>query len=110
MSVGKACDDEDIDFATFDKNEARLYKSGKLIATAQRSDGLHELHTQRPDGLYESHQPDKPFESHVATQVPIRIWHERLAHLPIPAIVELVKDQAANGIATQPSKYDLTTA
>ena len=49
-----------------------------------------------------------PHESNIAAEVPIRIWHQRLAHLPVPEIVEMVNEQAAIGITTHSSKHDKT--
>lgn len=43
LSVGKFCEEGDLDKAVFDKDGCKLYKNGRVIATAIKVNGLYEL-------------------------------------------------------------------
>ena len=43
LSIGKACEDDDIDEATFNVRRCWLYKNGAVVASGARINGLYEL-------------------------------------------------------------------
>ena len=86
LSIGKACEDGDIDSATFDKHECKLYKAGRIIATGSRRNGLYEL----------SSEADKIEVMYASAS--LEQWHQRLAHSPLTAVKEIVSKQTATGI------------
>ena len=86
LSIGKACDDDDIDLAIFDKSSCRLFKSDRLIATALKTDGLYILRSEQA-----AHQ------AHMAT-LTLERWHERLAHSPLSTIRNIITRKRATGI------------
>ena len=86
LSIGKACEDGDIDKATFDAKGFLIYKNDTIIASGVRRNGLYEL---------EHH------EVHTAI-APATIWHQRLAHTPTRTLAEITKMQMAIGINVKP--------
>jgi hypothetical protein len=83
LSIGRACEDGDIDAASFGVDGCTIYKNGKAIVSGTRRGGLYLL-----DEVAES--------AHVA--VSIEIWHRRLARAPTKSIEKIVQDGAVKGI------------
>ena len=94
LFIGKACEDGDIDSATFNVHGCKLYKAGQVIATGDRNNGLYELHK----GL--------GHERINLASASIEKWHQRLAHSPLPVIKKIVSKHAATGIelSKEPTK------
>jgi hypothetical protein len=90
ISIGKACEDGDIDEATFDEHGCKLYKNGELIASGNRRDGLYELNKHQAYAVSHS----------------TLIWHQRLAHSPIRTVSEMQSQVKATGIQTTPTKVE----
>ena len=86
ISVGKLCDDGDIDEANFNRIRCLLYKSGRVIATGTRRNGLYEL--------------DREIQRHEINSVSasMDIWHQRLAHCPLQVLKVIVNKRLADGI------------
>ena len=90
LSIGKACDDGNIDGAWLNKRACYLYKGNEIAAVAPRtSDGLYHLYTK------EHHQA-------LVSAKTINLWHERLAHAPERLILDIVEREAGTGIAIKP--------
>ena len=83
LSIGKACDDGNIDRATFDEYGCQLYKNGTIVATGKRKSGLYQINmTPEVNSVTES----------------TSIWHQRLAHLPNRSIQEILSRNLQTGI------------
>jgi len=89
LSIGRACDDGDIDSDWFNRVRCKLFKDRKVIASDIRRNGLYVL-----DKIAES--------AHVAHTT--GLWHRRLAHAPTTTIMKIVNDKIAKGIDLQNSK------
>jgi transposase InsO family protein len=94
LSIGKTCDDGDIDSATFNRTGCLLYKSGRVVATGTRRNGLYEL-----DAAAVSHNINLASASS-------DIWHQRLAHCPLQVLKEIVNHKIADGIQVSSIKDD----
>ena len=88
LSIGKACEDGDIDAAIFNEHGCQLFKDSKLVAKGQRRNGLYEL---------ERHEVN-------VVAAPPTIWHHRLAHSPIKTVREILNQNRATGIQMQDTK------